>query len=237
MSKFIFTDAYLSAALALPEELRGRALEAVARYGLFGETTTDAELIPFMAAIKPTIDAGHELSRVRAEAGRAGGIASGSKRSKTKQNEANEANASKTKQTKQNEAKFSTPIYIDNTLLEELRGKPYIDIYIDKEKEKEIFPTGIKKKKEKPPFSRPSRDDVAAYIREKGLDVDPDRFCDHYDANGWKVGGKSAMKDWRAAVRNWARMDAERKRTPVNKFHNFDARKTDYDTFLGMGAG
>ena len=30
-----------------------------------------------------------------------------------------------------------------------------------------------------------------------------ERFCDHYIANGWKVGGKTAMKDWKAAVRNW----------------------------------
>jgi hypothetical protein len=26
---------------------------------------------------------------------------------------------------------------------------------------------------------------------------------DHYEANGWLVGGKSPMRDWKAAVRTW----------------------------------
>ena len=52
-------------------------------------------------------------------------------------------------------------------------------------------------------FSPPTVDEVRAYCRERGNTVDPQRFVDHYTANGWKVGGKSAMKDWRAAVRNW----------------------------------
>lgn len=32
-----------------------------------------------------------------------------------------------------------------------------------------------------------------------------DSFYDHYESNGWKIGGKSAMKDWKAAVRTWLR--------------------------------
>lgn len=30
-------------------------------------------------------------------------------------------------------------------------------------------------------------------------------FINHYQSNGWKVGGKSPMKDWKAAARNWKR--------------------------------
>ena len=30
-------------------------------------------------------------------------------------------------------------------------------------------------------------------------------FYDHFTANGWMVGGKSKMKDWKAAARNWSR--------------------------------
>ena len=30
-------------------------------------------------------------------------------------------------------------------------------------------------------------------------------FFDHYTANGWKQGGKTAIRDWRAAARNWIR--------------------------------
>ena len=50
----------------------------------------------------------------------------------------------------------------------------------------------------------PARDDVRAYIAEKGLNVDVERFFDYYDSNGWKV-GNTKMKDWKATLRNWNR--------------------------------
>ena len=42
------------------------------------------------------------------------------------------------------------------------------------------------------------------------LEVIPDRleaerFFDHFESNGWLVGGKAKMRDWRAAARNWLR--------------------------------
>lgn len=51
-------------------------------------------------------------------------------------------------------------------------------------------------------FTPPSYDDVKAYCDERGNSIDPQRFIDYYQANGWKV-GKASMKDWKAAVRNW----------------------------------
>lgn len=51
-----------------------------------------------------------------------------------------------------------------------------------------------------------SRDAVYAYAKEIGMkNSDVDGWFDHFEANGWKVGGKSAMKDWRAALRNGKR--------------------------------
>jgi len=55
-------------------------------------------------------------------------------------------------------------------------------------------------------FSKPDVDEVRAYCQERGNSVDPQRFVDHYTANGWRV-GKAGMKDWRAAVRTWERDD------------------------------
>lgn len=62
--------------------------------------------------------------------------------------------------------------------------------------------------KEKGGFAPPTADDVRAYCLEKDYQVDPDRFCDFYASKGWKVGNQP-MKDWRAAVRSWARRDKE----------------------------
>jgi len=52
-------------------------------------------------------------------------------------------------------------------------------------------------------FVIPSLPEVFEYMAEKGADAsEAERFTDHYTANGWKV-GRNAMKDWKAAVRNW----------------------------------
>ena len=61
--------------------------------------------------------------------------------------------------------------------------------------------TDIKRKRRR--FTPPTREEVAAYIAEKGYCVDPDRWMAHYTSNGWKV-GKNTMVDWKAAVRTWA---------------------------------
>ncbi len=58
--------------------------------------------------------------------------------------------------------------------------------------------------------TRPTVEDVVTFCNEKGITIDAQAFVDYYEANGWRV-GKNPMKDWRAAVRNWARRDAERK--------------------------
>ena len=57
-------------------------------------------------------------------------------------------------------------------------------------------------------FQRPTVQDVAAYIGEKGYRVNPQKFCDHYESNGWRV-GKNPMKNWQAAVRKWASSDLD----------------------------
>jgi hypothetical protein len=53
-------------------------------------------------------------------------------------------------------------------------------------------------------FQKPSLEEISRYCQERGNSVDPQRFLDYYESNGWKV-GKNAMKDWRAAVRTWER--------------------------------
>jgi hypothetical protein len=53
-------------------------------------------------------------------------------------------------------------------------------------------------------FRAPSIQEVETYVKSKSYPVDPERFVDHYTANGWKV-GKNPMKDWQAAVRTWAK--------------------------------
>ena len=64
-------------------------------------------------------------------------------------------------------------------------------------------------------FTPPSIEEVAAYCQERGNGVDAARFVDFYSSKGWMV-GKSRMKDWKAAVRNWER-SSDAKATPAKK--------------------
>ena len=75
-----------------------------------------------------------------------------------------------------------------------------------------IQSTEKEQKKKNSRFSKPSLEEVKAFIAEKKLSVSADRFYDYYESNGWKV-GKNPMKDWKATVRNWARNDTVKKPT------------------------
>jgi len=71
----------------------------------------------------------------------------------------------------------------------------------------ELFPQKQARPAKRGGFQPPTVLEVAEYCGESGLSekVQPEAFVDHFTSNGWKVGGKSAMKDWKSAVRNWAR--------------------------------
>ena len=59
-------------------------------------------------------------------------------------------------------------------------------------------------KTESKKFTKPNLEDLEAYKQEKNLRLDCEEFYDYYESKGWLV-GKTPMKDWRSAMRNWAR--------------------------------
>ena len=71
---------------------------------------------------------------------------------------------------------------------------------------KEENPKGQKKKRRSPKFKPPTPEECIAYAKERGMPAsEAEGFHDHYTSNGWKVGGKTIMKDWKASMRNWER--------------------------------
>ena len=68
------------------------------------------------------------------------------------------------------------------------------NVYKEKDKEKE------KTKNKK--FNPPSVEEVAAYCRERGNNVDPEAFVAFYASKGWKV-GNTPMRSWKAAIVTW----------------------------------
>ena len=53
-------------------------------------------------------------------------------------------------------------------------------------------------------FSKPTLEEVLAYVIEKGYHFDAERFYYYYESVGWKV-GKKPMKSWKAACVTWER--------------------------------
>lgn len=63
-----------------------------------------------------------------------------------------------------------------------------------------------KESKPKKKFIKPTLKEVEAYCFERKNKVDPQKFVDYYESNGWMV-GKNHMKDWKASIRTWERND------------------------------
>ena len=73
-------------------------------------------------------------------------------------------------------------------------------------------------------FIQPSVEEVRAYCKERGNNINAETFVDFYQSKGWKV-GNNPMKDWKACVRTWEKKDQQKQK---NKFNNFEGRR--YDT-------
>ena len=61
-------------------------------------------------------------------------------------------------------------------------------------------------------FVPPTPQQVREYAESRGDAIDAERFCDHYASKGWRI-GRSPMKDWKAAARNWVARDKDFRRT------------------------
>ena len=57
-------------------------------------------------------------------------------------------------------------------------------------------------------FTPPTIEEVTAYCKERGNNVDAEQFIAFYTSKGWMV-GKNKMKDWKACIRTWERRDAK----------------------------
>lgn len=86
-----------------------------------------------------------------------------------------------------------------------------------------------------PPTTPPKVEEVEAYCRERGNDIDAGRFVDYYAVSGWKLRGKP-IEDWRALIRLWEQNGRANKAAPVTETSaagngtNGEAAKNSFDT-------
>ena len=81
---------------------------------------------------------------------------------------------------------------------------PSYVLHMENENENEIEDIVIDKQIEEKPkrFVKPTIEQLESYMEERGMNNVANRFYDHYESNGWKV-GKNPMRDWKASVRTW----------------------------------
>ena len=188
---FVFYRSFLDGLNAIPKKDRLACYEAIVNYALNDKDESgEGVAAGVLNLVKPIIDANSR----KAEAGRKGGQARASK-AQAKSSKV-QANSSKS-QASASKAKLNRKEEIVNS---------------KKEKEKE-------KEKETSTPKHPTVEQVKEYAAKAGLNLDAERFVDYYIANGWKVGGRTPMKDWQAAARNWARRDTQK---PAKASKGFD---------------
>ena len=91
------------------------------------------------------------------------------------------------------------------------------DVYTDKNSVEKNRSEYSEEKTTRARFTPPSVEEVRAYIAKQGYWVDAQHFVDYYTSNGWMV-GRNKMRDWKAAVRTWARKDNKGEKKTNNIF-------------------
>ncbi len=79
--------------------------------------------------------------------------------------------------------------------------------------------TTNKNDKNEKKFIIPTFNDVLEYCMQNNLDVDGNKFINFYESKGWMV-GKNKMKDWKAAIRTWAKPKQEQVIDPLVEYVN-----------------
>lgn len=211
----VFYRSFYDAIKELPDAELAKCFKAIMEYGLDGkEPETSGIEKTIYYLVKPQIDANNK----RYQNGTKGG------RPKTEPEPSDNQTVTKEKPN-------------DNQTVTKPEPKEKVKV-----KEKDKVKDKDKESKGTVRFAPPTLDDVREYCLEQGYSIDSDRFIDFYTAKDWMI-GKNKMKDWKAAVRNWARTQRQEltangsRRQELtakskNRFHNLEEHGYDYDKIV-----
>ncbi len=88
--------------------------------------------------------------------------------------------------------------------LENLNENENLEVQIKSTADKKKKKFREKKEKEISEIIPPKLEDVKIYFISMNTDEnEAERFFNHFQSNGWLVGGKSKMKNWQASAKNW----------------------------------
>lgn len=202
---FVFYPTFLTSIEAIKNAaMRLAMFEAVANYGVYGTLPdfTDADpnglLDGMFLQIRFSIDEAKAKRSTNRENGSRGGAPKGNK------------NACKNNRKQPNSIEIK-------------QNNPNVNVNDNVN----VISSNEDKAKSVSRFVAPPLAEIQEYCKEKGFNVDAASIYDHYTANGWVQGKNKPIKDWKAAVRQWARREGEFAK-PQPQINN-DARRGGID--------
>lgn len=70
-------------------------------------------------------------------------------------------------------------------------------------------------------LKKPTLDEVQEYCLERKNNISAEKFIDHYESNGWKV-GRVPMQDWKATIRTWEKNQQEKQQSAKTYKSNYE---------------
>lgn len=190
--KFMFFANFKETANKLPDDLRLKFYDAMTDYALNGIEPEDAIIAALVNAIKPSLDK---------EDGR---------KNNGGNHNPNGVNQHKVHKLEivQNKSILGQSLvnsgqsgqFLSETETETETNTPLISSPQGENTQLDLEDAIAKAKR----FVKPTIAEIQAYCQERNKTIDAERFWNFYESKGWKV-GKNPMKDWRAAVCNWAK--------------------------------
>ena len=183
MDKFTWFPKLTKVVESVPEEFQGKLLMALVQYGTYGtEPELEWPLSSIFESLREDIDNSKDARRSGSRGGRGKKQKGGSDVAEGALQEC------------------ETPLADDEKGGSEVAEPiPYQSI------PNHTNPNQSVREKRKR-FSPPTREECIAFGDSiKMPSGESEKFFDHFTANGWKVSGKTPMRDWNAAMRNWRR--------------------------------
>lgn len=177
----------------LTDEQSGKLFKAIRNYVKNGSLPEDQMIRIAFSNIKDYLDKDGKIYEERCKRGRENGKFGGRPR-KEKETDKTNIGLQKPKETQQTNIRYVSES--DSESESDSVSESVSDVCIADKPQK----------KRASRFTPPSIEEVREYCNERENGIDPERFVNFYESKGWLI-GKNKMKDWKAAVRNWERIN------------------------------
>ena len=240
-NKFTFFESYHEALSRVPDEQYGRIVRAICNYAFYDVEPDFKDNTDFVAwmLIKPIVDNGKDITKVRSESGAKGGAnGKGVSRNAGNRYAAKDESIANNSKTIANE-NFAN----DESIATESQNNS------GKDMERKGLGKEMEWEWEKDAPTPPQLEDVVLYFNEhdKGKVSDPNKFFSHFDSLGWVKNGQPIV-NWQSRADMWINEDVKKsagkplpekfimKPPAKEEYAEKEAKrkKSEYDRFRGM---